>query len=290
MLSPRRSAFSLIELLIVIGVVGILLALLFPAVQNVRATATRTECLNNFKQIGLGLHAYHNVQNRLPNNEGCFGWMGIILPYLEGEALFNISEEACQIEKNPLNNPPHKGLTTVIRWYVCPADNRLTSAQLCPLGFPVALTSYTGNAGSVHSGRGFKGVFPDRPRLIDFRDGTSTTFVASERPPPDNFMSGWWYPNVFVGDNHGPHHYLVGVGASSPHWVDENCDAPSRSAVFGPGRTHNICDRYHYWSLHSGGANFLFADGSVRFIPYTIGEKLILSLASRNGGEVVDLP
>jgi prepilin-type processing-associated H-X9-DG protein len=106
--------------------------------------------------------------------------------------------------------------------------------------------------------------------------------------------SGWWYTFHPIPDEldfaltaEGALNPLdpscTGVGITHPNGVVEI------NNVFGPGRVTNQCDRYHFWSLHLGGANFLFADGSVRFLPYSASPKL-RALATRNGGAVVEPP
>ncbi|OWK41605.1 hypothetical protein FRUB_03683 [Fimbriiglobus ruber] len=111
--------------------------------------------------------------------------------------------------------------------------------------------------------------------------------MVGERPPPDTYQAGWWYPGFhFSARGHrGPNGGLV-AGAGL-YFINDPCTIGKRT--FGPGRLDNPCDRNHYWSLHPGGANFLFADGSVRFLSYA-AEPIIIPLASINGGEIVQWP
>ena len=100
-------------------------------------------------------------------------------------------------------------------------------------------------------------------------------------------QAGWWYPIWWhmPKRHHGPNNVIV-LGGAKNYWPDDGCIV---RRAFGPGRTDNPCDRHHLWSLRQGGANFLFADASARFLPYS-AEPLIIPLATRNGGEVVELP
>jgi len=139
----------------------------------------------------------------------------------------------------------------------------------------------------------FYGVFADhkRPtRFADITDGTSNTLAIGERPPPDDMEDGWWYSAMCA-------YALPAVSEpcrgpcvtlhmdSPPGFSGPGCSGPIH---FGPGRLENPCDRHHFWSLHQGGANFVFADGSARFISYAARE-IVPALATRAGGEVVSL-
>lgn len=297
--NPRRVGFSLVELLVVIGVIGVLIGLLLPAVQSVRATATRTGCLNNLRQIGLALHHYHDANGRLPplppraddpgDPNGLLSWMALILPQMGEEALYRASVAACMADRNPLHNPPHIGFGTVMRSYVCPQDSRLLSPLTDPYGVQAGFASYVGIAETLPPGapRGLAGALGALRsiRLADITDGASQTLFAGERPPPDSLQAGWWYSGRWgqqIGGFRGPNGFLV-LGAGTIYLHDPCTGVKS---IFGPGRTSNPCDRFHLWSLHKGGANFLFADASARFLPYS-AEPLLLTLGSIQGGEVV---
>ncbi len=129
---------------------------------------------------------------------------------------------------------------------------------------------------------GYPGV-----RIVDITDGSSQTLIVAERPPPDTLQAGKWYTWVAVfgvwANRYGPDENLVAEGGIVP---GDNCAGPFR---FGPGRTDNNCDRYHFWSLHPGGGNFAFADGSVHFLRYSAAD-ILPALATRAGGEVVGVP
>lgn len=294
---PRRLGATLVETLVVTGIVGLLLALIVPAIQYARESASNLACKNNLRQIGQALHLFHHTHGKLPrllpptddpsDPHYRLSWMVHLLPNLEQRDLYQRSLEACRIEADPYVNPPHVGMATVIRPYCCPTDGRVLSAMTDREGVHAAFASYIGIASVRHAsdGRSFLGVLDGS--FSEIRDGLSNTIAVGERPPPDSLQAGWWYPG-YVADarNYRGPQTVIFLGGVSLH-PEEPCMLDGRA--FGPGRTDNPCDRYHLWSLHPGGANFLFADTSVRFFRYGADE-LIKKLASRAGHEPVDQP
>ena len=303
----HRAGFSLIEVLVVIGLIGVIVGLLLLAVQHVRASATRTQCLNNLKQIGLALHHHHDLHGRIPpqpitggphDPNGILNWMALILPQMDQAALWAVSREACRTEWRSYLNPPHVGHATVIGDYVCPSDGRLLSALTTHYGDRAAFTSYIGIAGSPKRGSHFLSGFgillrpapgvlgqPGGTRLADITDGTSMTIMVGERPPPASLQAGRWYTIFSLGEFAGPDGAMT--IPTFPGTVGDPCVLSGTG--FGPGRLDNPCDRYHLWSLHPGGANFLLADASARFFSYSAAP-LMPALATRAAGEVVTLP
>lgn len=306
-MKPGRTAFSLIEIIVVISVLGVLVGLLLPAIQSVRDTASRASCQNNFHQIGLALHDYHGIHNRFPPEASdadlalpnattrspakLLSWMVHLLPQLEQSALWEISVEACRSGARPNQSPPHVGFVTPVKIYTCPSDGRLATAHNTKLGKVVAFTSYIGVAGSVNFPLGtspplLAGVFGYYPgcRLADVTDGTSNTLSVGERPPPNTYQAGQWYTQSFALElNGGPDGSLICFGGGH---ISDPC---GNSTCFGPGRLDNPCDRKHFWSLHRNGANFLFVDGSVKFLTHS-ASSLIPALATRASGELVTIP
>jgi prepilin-type N-terminal cleavage/methylation domain-containing protein/prepilin-type processing-associated H-X9-DG protein len=301
-MNPERRAFSLVEVMVTIGVIGVLVSLLLPAVQFARHAAARASCQNNLRQVGLALTNYHAAMGRLPPSPArapvkhdenvLLGWMALILPHLDQDALYRTSVLACRENDNPTSNPPHVGFATVIPTLVCPADGRL-APMTDRFNFTAAFTTYLGVGGTMEPGvsQTSAGIFGNGPgpRLSDVTDGTSQTIMVGERPGPDSLQAGWWYPSfVGVGDGLGGPNNWMPFGAWILWLQDREC-AQARRGFFGPGRLSNPCDRYHFWSLHRGGGNWLFADGSVRFLGYS-ADPVMPALATLAGGESVTLP
>ncbi len=296
--------FTLLELVIVIAIIGILVSLMLPAVQHSRESAARIECLSKLHQIGVALHLHHDLHGGLPpkvptgdphDPNWVLLWSALILPQLDQGGLWTLSEQACRVDPVSYNSPPHVGYVTPLEAYVCPNDRRLRTAFAMPDGKLAAFSSYLGVSGSPNGAvqigsnsfqpaPGMFGQYPG-PNFGQVTDGLSATLMVGERPPPASGQAGQWYSAISWsnGWHPGPD------GAMHiPQWLSSPVDPCILSGKgFGPGRLDNPCDRYHFWSLHPGGGNFLFADGSARFFHYSAAP-LLPALATRSGNEVVN--
>lgn len=290
----RRPGFSMIELLVVIGLIALMLGLLLPAIQRVRETAAATGCRNNLRQLGLACHHYHDSYHVLPpafvfvGGRGIpMGWTTLLLPYLEKEALWERSLAAYAAEPVTYRNPPHVGLTTVIPTYACPSDSRLSAPITDDQGYTAAYGSYMG---VVRAGNAGAMAVPGVP-LNAITDGASQTLLIGERPPPGRLYAGAWYSPALADPSWAYDDYSLGRGPAMDVFYPYPYNAGSCMAPFhfGPGRLDNPCDCNHFWSLHPGGAHFLFADGAVHFLSYS-AEPIMIPLATRAGGEAVQLP
>jgi prepilin-type N-terminal cleavage/methylation domain-containing protein len=196
-----RKGFTLIELLVVIAIIGILIALLLPAVQKVREAANRVKCENNLKQIGLAMHGYHDSQGSFPPcyekkvspqypsvPSFLFRWSPLakITPYIEQDNLYHILDLTIPlyIDTSLTVSPPNvPGVRQKIALYVCPSDpQEPTNPNFGPNDY-VACYGTGGNGGSHDPSNGpVDGIFytGSRTRIADITDGTSNTAMMSE--------------------------------------------------------------------------------------------------------------
>ena len=315
----KARAFTLIELLVVIAIIGVLIALLLPAVQKVRGAANRSVCTNNLKQIGLALQMYHDNNDKFPPGNTQYlpphwldihsdlSWMGRILPYLEQDALYAQVEVAFAQQVRRYGHGNAQGVehqavyATVLSVYKCPSDDRQYRASREPPVGPVAFTGYLGVSGTNLRANDGVLYWNSQVRSAEVTDGLSNTLIVGERPPNYNLYFGWWYNGAGQWDlsfgnawSHDTGSCDVILGTAELN-LKANPDAPALRAcpdgpyAFSPGTIHNPCDQFHFWSLHPGGSNFLLADGSVHFFQYGSGA-VLNQMGTRAGGEAVEVP
>jgi prepilin-type processing-associated H-X9-DG protein/prepilin-type N-terminal cleavage/methylation domain-containing protein len=304
-----RVGFTLIELLMVIAIIAVLIALLVPAVQKVRETAARAHCLNNLKQIGIALQSYHDVKKAFPPGyqasasyvDGAtdtapgWGWAAFVLPYLEKNVIAGQLALQQPVERSV-------AIQTMLPVYLCPSDLVPISAVAVPdaFGNTIALagpTSYAACVGGDESssfGPDGQGVFYRNSaiRITDISDGTSNTILVGERSFAN--AQGIWAGAVQNGVClRGLYNPCPGGGAAS---------YPAATLVQAHAHLNNTNTDTDgglddFSSQHPGGANFLFADGSVRFLrsqtrdnpdgSYTADDLMFQALGTRAQGDVV---
>jgi prepilin-type N-terminal cleavage/methylation domain-containing protein/prepilin-type processing-associated H-X9-DG protein len=309
----HHRGFTLIELLVVIAIIAILIGLLLPAVQKVRDAAARMKCSNNLKQMGIALHAYHDVNGHFPNGVAYafpyyyWSWMAQMMPFYEQDNLYRQADAWARTTPdngqyhwwpwggfwlNPMT-PANPALGVVVKTLICPSDSRqdfaIPGSQWGGNG-NVAFTGYLAAASSTEGDEAYNGGQSDgilywksMTRFADITDGTSNTLMVGERPPSKDLFYGWWFAGAgWDGSGEGD----VVLGARSYNYASSlGCSASY--VGFQPGNINNPCDQAHWWSNHTNGGNFLYGDGSVHFLTYT-ANSVLPQLCSRNGGEVVN--
>jgi prepilin-type N-terminal cleavage/methylation domain-containing protein/prepilin-type processing-associated H-X9-DG protein len=320
--SQTRTAFTLIELLVVIAIIAILIGLLLPAVQKVREAAARMSCQNNLKQVGLGLMNYEGAYGMFPvgdNRDETGGpytdWQASILAFIEQQNIANMYNYKLDYN-NPANYP---AIAQQIKIYNCPSTPNQPRQDTTPdegKAFsggtePRGVSDYWGcNAmetwvpvvgncvgsfpafSSYQIGNDFDqsrvGVLcrigSGQTRIAMITDGTSNTFMVGESAGRPTF--------------YGPRFQVLGqLNPGEGGWADPagafkiKGSNPVTAALKPHGAPANTCSMQcnntsEIYSFHTGGCNFLFADGSVHFLSSASSLCVIGSLATRAGGEV----
>ncbi len=320
----RRSGFTLIELLVVIAIIGVLIALLLPAVQSAREAARRTQCTNNMKQIGLALHNYESAHGSFPfgamtydqsrdagtslgNPRMNHTFFNYILTFVEqgnmyGGVNFELRAGGAH-NKTIFDNQ--------IDIFVCPTEEKITPYTWEESSNGYFQVSYAGNAGTLDSIRYWRGstavphdIVADGAlsrgvvfNVSKFKDGLSGTIFVGERSRfvdsterVKNFGNryGWW--STAVSGVSVPSVFALSVAnINAPRMIPDH--PPVGSGAVSPGLRASPDSvnfgQFGFRSLHPGGGNFLMTDGSVRFLKETINNDILRAISTRKGLEVV---
>jgi prepilin-type N-terminal cleavage/methylation domain-containing protein/prepilin-type processing-associated H-X9-DG protein len=282
-----RRAFTLVELLVVIAIIGILVALLLPAVQSAREAGRRTQCSNNLKQMALAFHNYHDTYRLFPNSAFDAGYSGnscfvSILPFIEQGNISSLYDFT-KGNSDPVNLA---AVSMRLDAYICPSAvfGRSVPISGCDANdrAPGTYAVCTGStdpwatAEAPHNGA-IVNTVSGRTGMNSITDGTSNTLLAGE--------SDWNYPDYM---------FSSGPCAGQQRWGFTYWSSPYPLATgfatyngFNHKKINGVSSRLAcFRSDHPGGAQFALCDGSVRFVSETIPQSTLDALATRAAGDL----
>ncbi|MGQ9504748.1 MAG: DUF1559 domain-containing protein [Thermogutta sp.] len=298
-MTRRTRGFTLVELLVVIAIIGILVAMLLPAVQAAREAGRRSQCTNNLKQLSLALLTYHQAVGRFPPpgiNSNQTSWWVLILPYIEQKPLYD------QFNFNQGSSSASDKIRVAavqVPVFFCPSnaddeDRRSKYPEENYSGTRVFTCHYYGVLGpngtnnylptptaykcqeldKTFGGYCTQGAFlySTGIDIASVRDGTSNTlFIGEVAWPGYNYYRG--FHRGYYSDQRGT---LLLAARNVKNPINSRIGDPWSNGAFG--------------SLHPGGAHFAMVDGSVRFFNQFMEQNVYLAIASRNGEEAVSMP
>jgi prepilin-type N-terminal cleavage/methylation domain-containing protein/prepilin-type processing-associated H-X9-DG protein len=276
----NQRGFTLIELLVVIAIIGVLIALLLPAVQSAREAARRTGCQNNLHQIGIALHSFLDANREFP--AGCLecefqfpaprkqiAWNAFILPHIEESSTY----QAFHFDKPYKHIDNLDAAGRVIPTFLCPSTVRTNRKGLT--------TGDRNNNGSWDAGDnlaftdygGLFGVARMIPTVLPVNEGV----LIYERRIRVSQISDGLSKTAIVGECTGRDHTFASEWSNGQNIFDQSENNPI-----------NASQNNELWSDHLGGVFVAFCDGHVQFLPETIQQTVLLALLTRAGGEMTE--
>lgn len=307
-----RRAFTLLELLVVIAIIGILVALLLPAIQSAREAARRSQCANNVKQIGVAMHHFEDTFGYLPPGglsggtqteahrvlnvpiHVQHGWTVWLLPFLEQQGVRDLYRPDADW-RDPVNQQARENVIGTLLCPSAPRTSRLVSFTSSTFGPVTAAVSDYGVDNNISSALGSLGLIDPQSasapqgvmrvnelqRFADVIDGlANTSWLAEDASRPTRYRFGRVKVSGFVSgaawadrDNEYNTHGYTPDGSASPGPCPINCNNDNE-----------------IYSFHPGGAHLLIGDGSVRLVAETTDMRVIGRLLTRAGGEALQMP
>ena len=288
--SARRKAFTLVELLVVIAIIGVLVALLLPAVQAAREAARRMQCSNNLKQLALGVHNYHDTQNVFPYemyaNPG-WGWGAFILPYIEQQNLYSQLSPG-----TPVALP-----TAATLFGGAPLLQKPLKTFLCPSNPGPPTNSFYSNPANANQDNGYARSSyvcnqqvmphfssPSSLRMANISDGTTNVFLLGERRFQTDPQTNRYTGAIFIG-----------IGRGTDSQLSFHATTPINTPAFNSTSLVDASTgdsarrlRYAISSAHPNGVMFALCDGSVRFVSQNIASNpaAVAASATTNGADL----
>jgi prepilin-type N-terminal cleavage/methylation domain-containing protein len=319
--------FTLVELLVVVTIIGILIALLLPAVQAAREAARRLQCSNNLKQLGLAMHGFHEAQGALPSGGWGYrwaphpdrgvdvqqpgAWMYSILPQLEQQALFDLGSG---VGPNNGTDPAllagnKQRITTPLSVVICPTRRQALTYPVNAIWYvttPILCDSLTVGSRSDYAANGGE-------NFVGFGQGPDSlaTLSAYSFPSADpnvaKVLSGIMYSHIrykftdvtdglsntfMVGEKSiGPDWYATGqsIGDDQGPFLSDDLDTTRWTAGLPPAQdTPGEENVQRFGSAHAGGLFFVLCDSAVRFVNYSVDQTLYQHLSNRQDGATLD--